>query len=408
MDARTRRDAATRARRECIARGRGEDGGARARDDARGRTREAKGRPAARAMGARRTRGSGRRGTNRRGAALATALAMGLTLAVEGATSPFTSRGDLDTAISTCLLADNTLATCTDGAAVPIGSWDVAAIVDMSSLFNSESPPGGVGSSFVNVDISLWDTSSVTDMNAMFKGQTNFNQDISTWDTSSVTDMSGMFHDASSFNQNIPTSGVQWDTSRVKFFDTMFKNAAGFNQDISSWVVSSGVNFDFMFQNAVAFNQDITGWAGASGASANNMFSGATAWNSKYARNDASTSTDGPPSAWSIRMCLADQRVVANACVSCPAGTTNDAGDLRLGTDTACDAAPLSNARTLTHAEIAGVVVGVVASVIVAVALCVRRRRLADDRLRARLGIPTRGAPDAVTPQQPQVIVVQT
>ena len=97
-------------------------------------------------------------------------------------------------------------------------------------------------------------------------------------------------------------------------------------------------------------------------------------------------------------MCLADQRVVANACVSCPAGTTNAAGDLRLGTDTACDAAPLSNARTFTHAEIAGVVVGVVASIIVAVALCVRRRRLADDRLRARLGIPTHSAPVGFPP----------
>ena len=111
MDARTRRDAATRARRECIARGRGDNGRARARDDARGRTREAKGRPAARAMGARRTRGSERRGTNRRGAALATALAMGLTLAVEGATSPFTTRTDLDSAISACLADDETLAT---------------------------------------------------------------------------------------------------------------------------------------------------------------------------------------------------------------------------------------------------------------------------------------------------------
>ena len=334
MDARTRRDAATRARRERIARGRGEDGRARARDDARGRTREAKGRPAARAMGARRTRGSGRRGTNRRGAALATALAMGLTLAVEGATSPFTSRVDLDSAISACLSADNTLATCTDSAAtpVPIGSWDVTAIVDMSRLFDS----GSVGSSLVNVDISLWVTSSVTDMNAMFKGQTNFNQDISTWNTSSVTDMSGMFHDASSFNQNIPTSGVQWDTSRVKFFDTMFKNAAGFNQDISSWVVSSGVDFNSMFQNAVAFNQDITGWTGASGASANNMFSGATAWINNYGPTTAgSTTTDGPASAWG-KLCAANQRVVSNACQACPTGSVRAAGDNAKGVDTAC------------------------------------------------------------------------
>ena len=331
MDARTRRDAATRARREGIARGRGDNGRARARDDARGRTREAKGRPAARAMGARRTRGSGRRGTNRRGAALATALAMGLTLAVEGATSPFTSRDDLDSAISDCLSNDNTLATCTDSAAtpVPIHSWDVAAIVDMSRLFDS----GSVGR-FVNVDIGLWDTSSVTDMNAMFKGQTNFNQDLSTWDTSSVTDMSGMFHDASSFNQNIPTSGVQWDTSRVKFFDTMFKNAVAFNQDISSWDVSAAANFNSMFSGATSFNQDITGWIGASGASADNMFSGATAWINNYGPTTAG-SVDGPASAWG-KLCAANQRVVSNACQACPTGSVRAAGDNAKGVDTAC------------------------------------------------------------------------
>ena len=103
-----------------------------------------------------------------------------------------------------------------------------------------------------------------------------------------------------------------------------------------------------------------------------------------------------------------DEYVSANACVSCPAGTTNTVGDDASGTNTTCDAAPLSNARTFPHAEIAGGVVGFVASVIVAVALCVRSRRRADDKLRARLGIPTRGAPVAVTPQQPQVIVIQT
>jgi hypothetical protein len=93
--------------------------------------------------------------------------------------------------------------------------------------------------------------------------------------------------------------------------------------------------------------------------------------------------------------------------VSCPAGTTNAAGDDASGTDTACDAAPLSNARTFPHAEIAGGVVGFVASVIVAVALCIRQRRLADDRLRARLGIPTHSAPVGFPPQKPQIIIVQ-
>ena len=198
-----------------------------------------------------------------------------------------------------------------------------------------------------------------------------------------------------------------WNTSQVTRMDGMFYGAAAFNQSIYAWNTAEVTTMERMFYNATAFNQDVSAWNTAKVTDAAEMFSGATAWNSKYERNDASTSTDGPPSAWSIRMCLADQRVVANACVSCPAGTTNAAGDLRLGTDTACDAAPLSNARTFTHAEIAGVVVGVVASIIVAVALCVRRRRLADDRLRARLGIPTHSAPVGFPPQEPQIIIVQ-
>ena len=176
---------------------------------------------------------------------------------------------------------------------------------------------------------------------------------------------------------------------------------------IGSWNTSQVTRMDGMFYNAAAFNGDVSAWNTAKVTDAASMFNGATAWISKYERNDASTSTDGPPSAWSGRMCLADQRVVANACESCPAGTTNAANDDASGTDTACDAAPLSNARTFAHAEIAGVVVGVVASIIVAVALCVRRRRLADDRLRARLGIPTHSAPVGFPPQEPQIIIVQ-
>ena len=198
-----------------------------------------------------------------------------------------------------------------------------------------------------------------------------------------------------------------WNTSQVTRMDGMFYGAAAFNQSISAWNTAEVTTMERMFYNATAFNQDVSAWNTAKVTDAASMFNGATAWISKYERNDASTSTDGPPSAWSGRMCLADQRVVANACESCPAGTTNAANDDASGTDTACDAAPLSNARTFPHARIAGAVVGFVAFVIVAVALCVRRRRLADDRLRARLGIPTHSAPVGFPPQEPQIIIVQ-
>ena len=188
----------------------------------------------------------------------------------------------------------------------------------------------------------------------------------------------------------------------------MFNLATAFNQDISAWNTAAVTTMKQMFAYADAFNHDISAWNTAAVTDAAEMFSGATAWISKYERNDGNTSsTAGPPSAWSGRMCLADQRVVANACVSCPAGTTNAAGDDASGSDTTCNASPSSNAKTLSDADIPGVVVGSVAFVIVVIALCVRHRRLADDRLRARPGIPTHGAPVGFPPQKPQIIVVQ-
>ena len=282
--------------------------------------------------------------------------------------APFPADGaNLGTAITNCLAADAT------------GACDCSS----SSVDCKEGNGTAIGS---------WDTSQVTRMEGMFMAMPPI-----------FIPEEGMFANTAAFNQDISA----WNTAKVTRMDNMFGNAGAFNQDISAWNTAEVTTMKRMFYNAAAFNGDVSAWNTAKVTDAAEMFSGATAWNSKYERNDASTSTDGPPSAWSIRMCLADQRVVANACVSCPAGTTNAAGDLRLGTDTACDAAPLSNARTFTHAEIAGVVVGVVASIIVAVALCVRRRRLADDRLRARLGIPTHSAPVGFPPQEPQIIIVQ-
>jgi surface protein len=343
--------------------------------------------------------------------------------------APFPADGaNLGTAITNCLAADATGACdcssssvdCKEGNGIAIGSWNTSQVTRMDGMF--------YGAAAFNQSISAWNTAEVTTMAYMFAFATAFNQDISAWNTAAVTNMERMFHNAAAFNQDISawnTAAVTtmnsmfykatafnqdisaWNTAEVTTMERMFYNATAFNQDVSAWNTAKVTTMTRMFDNAVAFNQDVSAWNTAAVTDAAWMFNGATAWNSKYERNDASTSTDGPPSAWSIRMCLADQRVVANACVSCPAGTTNAAGDLRLGTDTACDAAPLSNARTFTHAEIAGVVVGVVASIIVAVALCVRRRRLADDRLRARLGIPTHSAPVGFPPQEPQIIIVQ-
>ena len=307
--------------------------------------------------------------------------------------APFPADGaNLRTAIDNCLAADATGACdcssvdCKEGNGLAIGSWDTSQVTTMEFMFND-----AFNAAAFNQDISAWNTAKVTTMKRMFLSAAAFNQSISAWNTAEVTTMERMFANAVAFNGNVSawnTAKVTdmesmfsyatafngdvsaWNTAKVTTMDSMFAYVTGFNQDISAWNTAKVTTMGSMFYGAFAFNGDISAWNTAAVTDAAGMFSGATAWNSTYERNDASTSTDGPPSAWSIRMC------------------------------TACDAAPLSNARTLTHAEIAGVVVGVVAFVIVAVALCVRRRRLADDR-------PTHSAPVGFPPQEPQIIIVQ-
>ena len=288
--------------------------------------------------------------------------------------------------------------------------WDVSRITDMSRLFFNE--PSFNGS------ITGWDVSSVTNMNGMFESAKNFSQDIGGWNVSSVTDMGNMFYTAKVFNANIS----RWDVSSVTNMNGMFYQAKKFNQDIGGWDVSSVTNIRYMFFSAGAFNQDIGGWdvssvtrmgnaffnAGAFNHSlecwndgavteSSGMFYSATAFLAAFERADGTSSTAGPPSAWTsktpntasccgvsapangamgtcrsalahgdscvptcdagyvlsgTRLCgdgqLADtvtctatacgvnEHVVSNACVTCAGGLTRAAGDDPTGPDTAC------------------------------------------------------------------------
>ena len=93
-----------------------------------------------------------------------------------------------------------------------------------------------------------------------------------------------------------------------------------------------------MFTGATAFNKGFTmttSWTGAGGATATNMFQGATAWLARYDPPTAG-SVDGPASAWSVKLCAANEYVSSNACAACPAGNLRNAGDNPDGADTAC------------------------------------------------------------------------
>ena len=80
-----------------------------------------------------------------------------------------------------------------DGLSKPIGSWDVSAVTDMSSLFAQEFLKEIEEAYKFNGDLSKWDVSSVTDMYRTFYKATAFDQTISAWNTSKVTTMEYMF-----------------------------------------------------------------------------------------------------------------------------------------------------------------------------------------------------------------------
>ena len=80
----------------------------------------------------------------------------------------------------------------------------------------------------------------------------------------------------------------------------MFGRASSFNKDISSWNTAAVTNMYQMFQHASSFNKDISSWNTAAVTDWSGMFYNATAWLASFHRVDGTSSTDGPPSAWSF------------------------------------------------------------------------------------------------------------
>ena len=83
----------------------------------------------------------------------------------------------------------------------------------------------------------------------------------------------------------------------------MFNGASAFNQPLASFDTSSVTTMSWMFHNASAFAQDITGWSTpALTYSSFPMFFYAAAWLAKFECVDGSTSTNGPPSSWRVKV----------------------------------------------------------------------------------------------------------
>ena len=192
-----------------------------------------------------------------------------------------------------------------------ISGWDVSSVTTMKNMFK--------GTNQFDQNIGAWDVSSVTNMEGMFENANEFDRSIGAWDVSSVTTMERMFYQTMKFDQDIGA----WDVSSVTTMEDMFNGANAFNQNISAWDVSSVTTMRSMFENTWVFYHDLRGWNTAALVDSTDMFQGASFFTAYFIRSDGSSSTDGPPSAWTDRYCPEHYYVKNGACEQCPVGYLN-------------------------------------------------------------------------------------
>jgi len=222
--------------------------------------------------------------------------------------------------IQHCLAHDATGASCgtvTIGgvtyAIPPISSWDVSNVVGFKGVFADSEY--ATDESFGNIPY------RTNQFNANLGGWT-----INTGSASTVQ-MWDMFRGASSFTG----AGIgAWNVAKVTDCEGMFDNARSFNEDISSWNTNAVNWFTDMFKNAVNFDQDITGWPTGGTNNVNNMFEGATKWLEKYRRNDWTTSTRGPASAWTGPSPFTSKTALKTAVDNCLAASPSGACNCKL------------------------------------------------------------------------------
>jgi len=165
-------------------------------------------------------------------------------------------------------------------------------VTDMSNLFDTSNGGNTNGGTF-NGNIGSWDTAAVTDMSYMFQSATAFNQDVSNWNTGEVTNMRYMFNGATRFNNgetgNTGAKPLNWaNTAKLGKTWRMFMGATAFNQDVSNWNMGELYDMVDMFRSATAFNTRDPRTTGAKPLNwattvklkkTQNMFNGASAFN---------------------------------------------------------------------------------------------------------------------------------
>ena len=99
--------------------------------------------------------------------------------------------------------------------------------------------------------------------------------------------------------ETLSTLTSHFEMSALNDVANMFDDATAFNVNISGWDVSSLTNMRYMFDHAMSVQAaDITRWDTRSLTNSYRMFEAATTWLEAYARIDGSSSTNGPPGAW--------------------------------------------------------------------------------------------------------------
>ena len=86
-----------------------------------------------------------------------------------------------------------------------------------------------------NQPIGSWNMAAVADLSWMFYGARSFNQPVGSWDVSAVVSTTMEKTCSSSAQCLQPTTVGSWDTSQVKNMNAMFDKAFVFNQPIGTW-----------------------------------------------------------------------------------------------------------------------------------------------------------------------------